>query len=129
MPTHRAAQLTGKSLEQLHRKGNVVGQAALQRRQVVMVPAAELGNFLTQAPARVGRHLVPQDPDMLWIDWTKGTNLGALQRLADRFEKRPGIVLDQGFEEGQADHRALTFVNTRRQKVVDIVSENMAVEE
>ena len=65
---------------------------------------------------------------MLWIDWTKGTNLGALQRLADRFEKRAGMLLDQCFEECQAEHLAFAFVNARRQKVVDIVSQDMAVQ-
>src|SRR5262245_24371609 len=56
-------------------------------------------------------------------------HLMRLQRLADRLEVRFAVLLDERFEERHAEHLAFAFVEARREKLVHMVAEEMAMKE
>src|SRR5438034_7282140 len=51
-----------------------------------------------------------------------------LQLLADRLEKAPAMLLHQRLEERHAEHFAFTLVDERREIVVHVIAEEMAME-
>src|SRR5215475_1393226 len=92
--------------------------------------AAEL-EFLPPRPAQVRAQLATQPPQMHRIGRTERLHAVLLQRLADRLEELPAVLLDQRLEERHAEHLALALalVDAWGQELVDVIAERMALEE
>src|SRR5207247_2228007 len=89
-------------------------------------PAPEL---LTQHPLAIRAQLLAQRPEVHGVGRAERLHAGLLQPPADRLEIRLAVLLDQRLEERQAEHFALALVDARREEVVDVVAEDVALEE
>src|SRR5206468_11862852 len=84
--------------------------------------------FAAERPTRISAQLSAQDPQVPWMVGLEALDAALLQLLADRLEKAPAMLLHQRLEERHAEHFAFTLVDERREILVYVVAEEMAME-
>src|SRR5215510_10178865 len=124
MLDHRGAQLCTLLAELLQGEIDVPLQTRVHARHLLPVAALEL---LPKRPAYVRAQLATQPPQVHWIEPAERLHAVLLQRLADRLEELPAMLLDQRFEERHAEHLALALVDARGEEHVDVVAQRMAL--
>src|SRR5262249_59732848 len=82
-----------------------------------------------RGPARVRAQVATRPPQMDWIEPAERLHAVRLQRLADRLEELPAVLLHQRLEKRHAEHLPLALVDARGEELVDVVAQRMALEE